>query len=305
MRKFIKPYTFFFKSVLRYKNVFFAYALLPYFRRMPVAKYKYIKSLKKNLHLFANDGELLQKLMLCNYINTKELGSKNPHIEVQYNNQNIKINIKTYDSIKVAEEIFIKFLYNFNSIEEMVVCDVGMNIGVASFPNIKKVYGFEPFPATFNLAEENFKLNQDISSKIIYHNYGLGKTNSLLNVQLPANGHLGGTTSTFFYDHLPKHGANKTITVTIKEAANVIQKIRSENPNHKIVLKLDCEGAEYDIIDNLCDIGIIDTISSIFMEYHFKGKQSLVTKLSERGFIIFSPDNDCISPFGMLYAFKK
>lgn len=310
MYKFIKPYTNFLRLFIQHKHVLFAYALLPFAKKPLKSNYKYIKTLKDTFHLFKNDGELLQKLIQCNYINIEGLICKKPYVTIHYNNQNIQIHAINYDNIKVIEEVFINFLYDFRTIEHVVVCDVGMNVGVASlffasFENVKKVYGFEPFLGTFKLAEENFKLNSTIASKITYYNYGLGKSDSTLSVPLPNSGFLGGTTSDFFYPHLPKNRKSENTTVEIKEISKIIQQIKTEHPSQKILLKLDCEGAEYEIVDNLCDTGLINEVSYIFAEYHFKGKEALMQRLTQKGFFVLGAANEHISPFGMIYAFKK
>lgn len=310
MKKLIKPYTNFINLLLKYKNIRFSYALLPYLRRPIKSSYKYIKTLKKTTKLFANDSDLLQKLMQCNYVNIEGLTNKNPYVTIQFNEKNIRLNIINYDNIKVVEEIFINLLYNFNVNEDIVVCDVGMNVGVASlffasFSNVKRVYGFEPFTETFKLAEENFKLNNELASKIYCSNYGLGKEDVSLNVPLSENGFLGGTTSSFVYKYLPENRKTKTTIVKVKEVSKIIQQIKTGNPTQKILLKLDCEGAEYDIIDNLCTTGLIDEINYIFAEYHFQGKEALVQHLTKRNFFVLSTTNDYISSYGMIYAFKK
>ena len=73
--------------------------------------------------------------------------------------------------------------------------------------------------------------------------------------------------------------------------SNVAQKIFEENKISSCkLLKLDCEGAEYDIIDSL-PAEYLDKIQNMAIEYHFADTKpelikNLITKIKNAGFKI-------------------
>ncbi len=264
---------------------------------------------KKQVALFGKHGELLLKFIKSKSISFSTPDGTQEVISVKRGGQETRIHASNYDSLKVIDEIFIDQLYDFHSPGQYVVCDAGMNIGAASlyfagFDHVEKVYGYEPFPDTYALAVSNLALNPGFRNKIEAFPYGLGDKEQSSEVPQPADGFLGGTTSGFFIKELPADLKTKTITVQIKNAGDVIGDIKTKHPGKKIVLKLDCEGAEYEIMEELRKRNLVNDVSVYMIEYHFKGKKPLTDVLLQNGFTVLSPYNEDVIPFGMLYAFK-
>ena len=72
-------------------------------------------------------------------------------------------------------------------------------------------------------------------------------------------------------------------------------------------MKIDCEGAEYEIIDSL-PTEYFDKIDKIVIEYHFADSKpelskKLFSKLENMGFETYSPPH--YNDMGLLYAKKK
>ena len=91
--------------------------------------------------------------------------------------------------------------------------------------------------------------------------------------------------------------------VEVKKASEVISKIITENNiNTKIILKIDVEGAEYDIMDDLITSEIINKIDVILGEGHVLSDRVFVEDLSSFGFkqIKFNVDE-----FTYEFAFVK
>ncbi|MEP7322773.1 MAG: FkbM family methyltransferase [Saprospiraceae bacterium] len=268
------------------------------------------KLLNKSLiKIFDDNGDLLLKFIKCKYIlfETSDEGKDIAVIEI--NNKFIKIFVDCFDNLKVIEEIYIENLYNFKFNSDSVVLDVGMNIGAsslffASFDNIKKVYGFEPFKGTFDVAEKNIELNNYAASKIERFNYGLGSAHVTLKVPLPPNGSLGGSTSDFVFGELLDESKRTLTSVEIQGICENLNKIHQSENDRKIILKLDCEGAEYEIIESLRKNNLIDKVDIFLIEYHLKGNQELIKIFIENGFSLFAPGSPDVSLFGMLYVFK-
>ncbi len=322
MTKLFKP----FSSLLRlYRNLgklSLAYRLLPEtFTPAIAAKVKtkgdivsfpeYEKRFsKKQITMFGQHGELLLKFIKAKNISFESDKSSEEKIVVQCNDKTIRLHALGYDNLKVAEEIFIDRLYEFSSPSEYVVCDVGMNVGAAalffaSYDNVKKVYGYEPFPGTFELAQKNISLNPQLKHKIEPFDFGVGKTDQELQVPAGEQGFLGGTTTDFMIEQLPGSQNRELTEVKIRGICGVIKQVKNLHAGVKLILKLDCEGAEYDIVGRLAEADMLHEIDVFMIEYHFLGKRLLLDALQPAGFHILSPGSEDINPFGMLYAISS
>jgi len=93
--------------------------------------------------------------------------------------------------------------------------------------------------------------------------------------------------------------------VEIRSAAEVVALVLKKERSRSIVLKIDCEGMEYEIIECLADAGLLSKISAIIMEWHRRGGLGdpvhLHSTLASNGFVLFGNPNKK-SDVGMLYA---
>ena len=85
--------------------------------------------------------------------------------------------------------------------------------------------------------------------------------------------------------------------------AEVFLPIIQNHPECNIVLKMDCEGEEYGIMEELSEKGILNMISFIMLEWHYKGKDSLLTCLEKLGFSYWC--NDKTKDMGLIYAYRE
>lgn len=319
MKKFLKPLTSWWRLSKRIGNKRLAYQLLPEVFTPPLTSAavekdnviifeKYAKRFtKRQLALFGNHGELLIKFIKAYGISFIEANDKKEIVVIEHNKMPIRLFANNYDNLKVIEEIFIDRLYDVIMQGEYVVCDVGMNVAAASLyfagiSNISKVYGFEPFKDTFEMARKNISLNAGLLQKLEIHNYGLGKKDESLMVPCPAGGALGGSTTASFIEKTATIDKEKLVTVEIKDIAPVIDQIKNSHPEAGIIVKLDCEGAEYDIMEKLDETGLVEKVDIFMIEYHFKGKKPLQDILSANHFLVMSPGDDSLNEYGMLYA---
>jgi len=168
-------------------------------------------------------------------------------------------------------EIFDEHVYNVDVYDKDVV-DIGANVGDSSIyfalKGARKVIGVEPLPNVYALAIENVKLNH-LEDKVFLINAALGSKSGKLKV--PCN------TSTFTsvgYSTLKSKGECEVPTVTLSEVMKQI--------NEPYLLKMDCEGCEFDVILN--DYEHVRMFDKLIIEHHTKYTgieyRKLVDKLS-------------------------
>lgn len=232
---------------------------------------------------------------LCYYNNFKFLS---------YSPVENRILIKTDDGIILGSNnrfYTIKEVIGFNGysipqlydFDEFVVFDVGMNRAYASlwfakFDNCKSVYGFEIDPETYDKALSNINLNPQLSCKIKIYNFGLSDENGEVDL-FYVNGCDG--VSTMFSEVADLQGElqdkNKVQKkrVQVKKTSDILSKIiEDENITSKLVLKIDTEGAEYNIIKDLIDSNLILKIDVLLGEGHIFEREHYCDKLKELGF---------------------
>ena len=191
---------------------------------------------------------------------------------LQFTTRPHHITFKVPDTLyQVFKEIFMEDFYVIDKLVKKlppnpVVIDVGANAGffnILLFSKIKhaKVFAFEPMPSNILLFEETIRANPVMQS---IHLTQMAVTGSpkehidLFTVDTEDNT----VVSSIFSDF---SGLNtKKITVPAKSLGAIIE----ENKLGKIdLLKLDCEGSEYDIIYNT-DPAIFSIIEMMVIEVH-------------------------------------
>ncbi|NJL82713.1 MAG: FkbM family methyltransferase [Chloroflexaceae bacterium] len=153
----------------------------------------------------------------------------------------------------------------------------------ASNPRVQAVYGYEPFRPTYQQALRNFALNPDLSPKIKPFAYGIGATEQVLNLEYSYEnkGSIGlyGETTHHYQSQSPK----RIEEIAIKPAIAIFDSIRAAHPDASLVAKIDCEGAEYEILTALQVSGRLSDITAIMMEWHCQGPEAIETCLREAG----------------------
>ena len=210
------------------------------------------------------------------------------HILVTPRGVRIDISDVPHEAAGIVKEVFLKEVYTIHFNDDAVLIDIGFNRGIASlffstYPNIKRIYAFEPFKPTFRLAKKNLALNPQLSQKIHAFNVGLGKAE--VTKELPYRASATGGMSTALDVCMGEKNTTKE-TVAIKDAAREIAQILEKNKTEHIVVKCDCEGAEFEIFERLNEENLIEEIDVILMEYHHKGPDELLDMITKNGFVV-------------------
>ncbi len=202
--------------------------------------------------------------------------------------QGVKIDISDDldNPLYLVIEVFVHSEYNLNLRKESILIDIGMNRAAASLlfatkDNIKRIYAYEPFKPTFETAKNNLKLNPKLSEKIIPLNYGLGKTEAILELPYAADAAVGMSTT---YEVCKGRKNIQKEKVIIKDAAKEFIAILEDNNNKHIIVKCDCEGAEFEIFERLDEENILNKIDVVMMEYHFEKPDKLINILTKNNF---------------------
>jgi len=227
--------------------------------------------------------------------------------DVVHTTECIAFDVSDYAKVTThIKEILVDGTYNLCCKENSIVIDIGMNRAVASLffaakENVKKIYAFEPFEPTLALAEKNLDLNPELNKKIQTFAYGLGKEDTTL--EIPYSIDISDCMST---THTVSVKQNvRTETVTVKDAAQILAPIFEKNKNNRIIIKCDCEGAEFEIFERFDEENLVGKIDVVLIEYHFKKPDRLVEIFTENGFAVHIKHGLKKEPItGYLYAVK-
>jgi len=203
---------------------------------------------------------------------------------------------------RAIDETFIHEDYNpwgFELKKSDVVVDVGGFIGDYSLyasKRARKIFTFEPLPENLEMLKINLNLNKSKNIKL-YEMAMSGKTGKIQ-----------------FYQEDKKHlGSSSTFKELCAEPTEIEVKsisfndfIRQENLQRIDFLKMDCEGAEYEIFRKLSKENL-KKIKKIAMEYHDMDKEkncfALANFLTREGFEVKLKQGT--HGYGMIYAKRK
>ena len=195
-------------------------------------------------------------------------------IEFKFGNKLLKF---YYDSQKqntagMINEQFIEQQYKWLDVKNMVVVDIGANIGDTAIyfalKGAKHIYAFEPYPYSYAVAMKNIKLNR-LQDKITLLNEGCSGKEGKIKINAEYK-NMGGTDLKNF-----KNGTNINIT-TIREI------LKRFEITEGAVLKIDCEGCEYKVL-LAAKNSDLRRFKQIQIEYHY-GYLNLKRKLEDAGF---------------------
>lgn len=231
----------------------------------------------------------------------------------------ITVKARSKDEFNNAYEVLVDHTYHYyiNNNKKDIVIDVGMNIGDASLyflanERVEKVYAYEPFRETYMVAKDNLKEYLDEPNRLEMFRYGISNENSRRIVGFNANMTCGQSTIVDVREKayawykkvgLAKSQDEEEESIEVKDVAEVFLPIIQNHPECNIVLKMDCEGEEYGIMEELSEKGILNMISFIMLEWHYKGKDSLLTCLEKSGFSYWC--NDKTKDMGLIYAYRE
>lgn len=219
---------------------------------------------------------------------------KNGELFLRKNNINL---ISNSQYCYILKEIFCDHIYFINPIylvrDSYSVIDFGMNRGYASLYFAEQhwcnnIISVEMVPNTFKFAKRNFRMNPELAKKITAFNCGLADENGQLPIySLPHRDGISSMSLEFLSKYAPEEVDRKsyrTEVCTIKKASEFTKEVAHLTQDN-VILKIDVEGAEYSIINDLINNNPIffDNIDIIIGELHL-GMKNIDKKLSSLGY---------------------
>jgi FkbM family methyltransferase len=216
----------------------------------------------------------------------RNLTDKSYHISsLNWNDKKVYYRSSTSDMTLIYEILLqskYKSEYFFpEEITPKVIFDIGGNIGITAiylsklFPDAV-IYTFEPLTENFEIMEKNIQFYQNIKA----FNFGLGSENGNFKVYLSNDSENFGGVS--FY---PNSFGNKVEPYVLCEVKNINELIKKFNIESIDLIKIDTEGAEYDILTSLDD-GVLRDTSWVTGELHGNRDFELLDYLESLGFSI-------------------
>lgn len=228
----------------------------------------------------------------------KKIKNENVIFETK-NHIKIKIRTNSTDIMQLAT-VWLAEDYKISGFEigkDDIIIDIGAHIGLFSLfvsQNCKngKIYCFEPILENYNLLLENIELNK--KENIFPFNHAVSENSDDTKIYLNSDDSA----------HSILSSGKKFIQVKSITLKRIFDDNKIDNCN---LLKLDCEGAEYEIINSVPNEYLLK-INKLIIEYHFATKKveiynNLIKKLNNLSFKtkIVKINDD----MGMIYALNQ
>ncbi len=190
-------------------------------------------------------------------------------------------------------EVYINHDYEqigLNWDQRYTVVDIGAAIGefsILAAKSCREVISFEPVKVSGGIFLKNIQANNLLNIKFLPNAVGNIQLKTLVNSR--------------------NFGNSKTVpSKTQTTKTFLVQDIVNLTSDDKLILKIDCEGAEYDIILGTKN-EVLKKFSQIAMEWHeYNSNQKhtkLVKKLTKAGFHVKTHTNAVHNNIGFLYAY--
>jgi FkbM family methyltransferase len=183
-----------------------------------------------------------------------------------------KMSLKLYGGITNGDifDTFLKNTYRFLPVKGKIVVDIGANIGDTAIyfalHGASKIIALEPYPRNYELAKKNIEANI-FSDKIVILLAGCAAKRGNITIDPNKSDIFGSIVKSEYGIEIP--------LLTLEDVLN-------EYGISEAILKIDCEGCEYEVILSASD-NVLKRFSDIHIEYHY-GYRDLKEKLEKSGF---------------------
>ncbi len=227
------------------------------------------------------------------------LAGGTPH-DIQVRRSGLRFRVRGRMDVWAVKETVLDHLYErygFAVQPGWTVIDIGAGIGdfsVIAARDASRVLAFEPYPASFVLLQENLRSNA-VTTVRAYECAIAGKSGMIaLDV---------GQRDPVLYRSRAMDGGSGTSAPQVP-AWSLDEALERGGVDRVDLLKLDCEGAEYDILGSATP-EVLDRVQRIVLEYHdWEGRahDQLVHLLKRRGYTVELFPNPVHACIGYLRA---
>jgi FkbM family methyltransferase len=208
------------------------------------------------------------------HLNREESGSQGKVIRIYGGRENGEV-----------PSIFLDDAYAFLPVKGKTVIDVGANICDSSIYfalcGAKKIIAVEPLPKNFEIGKKNIEVNNLVKEITLL----VGGCNGKQGSTVVDRRHQGIGAYVMGKNNDDNNNSiidSNTIRIPLLTLEDILD--NSKDLSNDIILKIDCEGCEYDVILS-ADRNMLRRFSHILIEYHY-GYRSIVRKLKNAGFEI-------------------
>lgn len=210
---------------------------------------KVIKTLKKN---FKNWDDILKRQLQGLSLSKLELSS------------GLSIKVLNANGLRIHNEIFVQNIYESGKVRVNkgdVVLDIGANIGVFSLYAANngacRVFSFEPDEKNYKYLNENIYQN-NLDTIVKAYNFGLANSSGKRHLQIAIipGGH-----------QMLREGENISSHDEVIMTKTFSEFTKENKLNHIDFVKLDCEGAEGEILESF-DKTHFEMIDKFAVEFH-------------------------------------
>lgn len=173
--------------------------------------------------------------------------------------------MKIFKKIRYLKSLLLLYFYKFFLNKDDIVIDCGANVGEFIDKIYKKgikLYAFEPHPVAFESLVSKYKENEDILlfQKGVYHKNDKIKFYNHKNFSDTTDWTVG----TSIIKEKQNIDINNFFEVEVVDFSEFIN-----NLNKKIkIIKIDIEGAEFDLLESLINNNIHNKVDIFFVETH-------------------------------------
>jgi FkbM family methyltransferase len=231
--------------------------------------------------------------------------------EMRVRTGGVMVGVRNKEDLFILRELYVAGSYELAVRGDLLVLDVGMNVGHASLYFAQRypgamVVGFEPLRPTFARAEKNFAGNGELAKRIRANPVGLSDADGELEVEYTDD--VPGLASLYGLPAERKaYVKARKERIVVRDAAAVMDEVLAAHPERRVVMKVDCEGAEYRVMQRLAGAGKLGRVDVVMMEWHRLAPEhdprAMRDLLAREGFACVVQDVDA-APAGMLYAVR-
>ena len=214
-----------------------------------------------------------------------------------YSGLKIKLRTRSTDLMALTNVWLVEEYSNFRINGNDIIIDIGAHIGLftlyaSQYCKNGTIFCFEPVEENYNVLLDNIKQNNLKNVKSFKS--AVSKNES--------------TVTIYHNKDEAGHSMFSSTSHALRVDSISLKKIMDENSIDRCdLIKLDCEGAEYEIIESL-PLEYFKKISKMIIEYHFADSKpklvnDLKTKLMNASFKISTATHS--SDMGLLFAIKQ